>query len=187
MDFYSNMRLFAQGILYSVDQTESYLLVWDYLIPIIAFAYIFMFVNFFSETLQAEGNSRIPTIFIISSNILNIILDPIFIFNLNLGVKGASYATILSSLIPFIVFILMYLLRRTKIPLSRKYFKFHPYILIEICKVAFPNFLDEGLWTFTSSFINGILTATMGPVGPVIYSASNKLKTLLNSPVRGLW
>lgn len=35
--------LFAQGILYSVDQTESYLLVWDYLIPIIAFAYIFMF------------------------------------------------------------------------------------------------------------------------------------------------
>ena len=177
--------VFAQEILYSVNPADSYLLAMDYLMPILTFAYIFMFVNFFSETLQAEGNSRIPTIFIISSNILNIILDPIFIFNLNLGVKGASYATILSSLIPFIVFVLMYLLGRTKIPLSRKYFKFHPYILIEICKVAFPNFLDEGLWTFTSSFINGILTATMGPVGPVIYSASNKLKTLLNSPVRG--
>ena len=177
--------VFAQEMLYSVDSADSYLLAMDYLMPILTFAYIFMFVNFFSETLQAEGNSRIPTIFIISSNILNIILDPIFIFNLNLGVKGAAYATILSSLIPFIVFVLMYLLKRTKIPLSRKYFKFHPYILIEICKVALPNFLDEGLWTFTSSFINGILTITMGPIGPVLYSTSNKLKTLLNSPVRG--
>ena len=177
--------LFAQGILYSVDQADSYILIWDYLIPIIAFAYIFMFVNFFSETLQAEGNSRIPTIFIISSNVLNIILDPIFIFNLNLGVKGASYATVLSSLIPFIVFVFLYLTRRTKIPLSRKYFKFRMYILVEIFKVAFPNFLDDGLWAFSSSFINGILTITMGPIGPVLYSASNKLKNLLSAPVKG--
>ena len=144
-----------------------------------------MFVNFFSETLQAEGNSRIPTIFIISSNILNIILDPIFIFNLNLGVKGASYATVLSSLIPFIIFVFLYLNGRTKIPLSRKYFKFRLYILVEIFKVAFPNFLDDGLWAFSSSFINGILTITMGPIGPVLYSTSNKLKALLSAPVKG--
>ena len=177
--------LFTQGIVYSVDQANSYLLVWDYLIPIIAFAYVFMFVNFFSETLQSEGNSRIPTIFIVSSNILNIILDPIFIFNLNLGVKGASYATVLSSLIPFIVFIYLYLSGRTKIPLSMKYFKFRPYILVEIFKVALPNFLDDGLWAFSASFINGILVIRMGEIGPVLYSASNKLKTLLSSPIKG--
>ena len=177
--------IFAQGILYSVDQANSYLLVWDYLIPIIAFAYVFMFVNFFSETLQSEGNSRIPTIFIVSSNILNIILDPIFIFNLNLGVKGASYATVLSSVIPFIVFVYLYLSGRTKIPLSMKYFKFRPYILVEIFKVALPNFLDDGLWAFSASFINGILLVTMGEIGPVLYSASNKLKTLLSSPIKG--
>jgi len=177
--------LFTQGIVYSVDQANSYLLVWDYLIPIIAFAYVFMFVNFFSETLQSEGNSRIPTIFIVSSNILNIILDPIFIFNLNLGVKGASYATVLSSLIPFIVFVYLYLSGRTKIPLSMKYFKFRPYILVEIFKVALPNFLDDGLWAFSASFINGILVIRMGEIGPVLYSASNKLKTLLSSPIKG--
>ena len=177
--------LFTQGIVYSVDQANSYLLVWDYLIPIIAFAYVFMFVNFFSETLQSEGNSRIPTIFIVSSNILNIILDPIFIFNLNLGVKGASYATVLSSVIPFIVFVYLYLSGRTKIPLSMKYFKFRPYILVEIFKVALPNFLDDGLWAFSASFINGILVIRMGEIGPVLYSASNKLKTLLSSPIKG--
>ena len=177
--------LFTQGIVYSVDQANSYLLVWDYLIPIIAFAYVFMFVNFFSETLQSEGNSRIPTIFIVSSNILNIILDPIFIFNLNLGVKGASYATVLSSVIPFIVFVYLYLSGRTKIPLSMKYFKFRPYILVEIFKVALPNFLDDGLWAFSASFINGILLIRMSEIGHVLYSASNKIKTLLSSPIKG--
>ena len=177
--------LFSQGILYSVDSSNSYILVWDYLIPIVTFAYVFMFVNFFSETLQSEGNSRIPTIFIIASNILNIILDPIFIFNLNLGVKGASYATVLSSLIPFVVFIFLYLSGRTKIPLSTKYFKFRPYIIVEILKVSIPNFLDDGLWAFSASFINGILIMTMGDIGPVLYSASNKLKTLVSSPIKG--
>lgn len=177
--------LFTQGLLYSVDSSDSYLLIWDYLIPIVTFAYVFMFVNFFSETLQSEGNSRIPTIFMIASNVLNIILDPIFIFNLNLGVKGASYATVLSSLIPFIVFIFLYLSGRTKIPLSLKYFKFRPYIIIEILKVALPNFLDDGLWAFSASFINGILIMTMGDIGPVLYSASNKLKTLVSSPIKG--
>ena len=177
--------LFAQGIIYSVDSAHTYLLVWDYLIPIVTFAYIFIFVNVFAETLQAEGNSRIPTILMISSNVLNIILDPIFIFNLNLGVKGAAYATVLSSAIPFICFIFLYLSGRTKVPLSKKYFKFRPYILVEIFKVALPNFLDDGLWTFSSSFVNGILLMTTGEIGPVLYSVSNKLKTLLISPCRG--
>ena len=176
---------FTQGVLYSVDSSNSYVLVWDYLIPIVTFAYVFMFVNFFSETLQAEGNSRIPTLFMIASNVLNIILDPIFIFNLNLGVKGASYATVLSALIPFIVFVSLYLSGKTKIPLSMKYFKFRPYIIVEILKVSLPNFLDDGLWAFSASFINGILIVTMGDIGPVLYSASNKLKTLLSAPIKG--
>ncbi|WP_295723307.1 MATE family efflux transporter [uncultured Methanobrevibacter sp.] len=177
--------LFTQGLLYDVNQSESYLLVWDYLIPIITFAYIFIMLNVFSETFQAEGNSKIPTILMISSNILNIILDPIFIFTLHLGIKGAAYTTVLSSMIPFIIFLYLYTSGKTKVPLSKKYFKFRPYIITEIFKVALPNFLDSGLWAFSSSFINGILLITMGEIGPILYSVSNKIRTLLSSPTRG--
>lgn len=177
--------LFAQGILYYINQTDSYVLVFDYMIPLLVFAYIFIFVNLFSETLQAEGNSRIPTVIMISCNILNIILDPIFIFNFNLGVRGAAYATVLSSAIGFIAFFYIYLSGKTKVPLSYKYFKFHRYIIIEIFKVALPNFLDNGLWAFSASFINAMLITTTGEIGPVLYSIANKIKTLLVSPVRG--
>ena len=177
--------LFAHGILFFIDKADSYILVFDYMVPIVVFAYIFIFVNIFSETMQAEGNSRIPTVLIIASNILNIILDPIFIFNLNLGLKGAAYATVLSTFLALIVLIYWYLSGRTKVPLSVKYFRFHSYIFVEIFKVALPNFLDDMLWCVATSFINSILTITMGPVGPILYSVSNKVKTLVIAPVRG--
>ena len=177
--------IFAQGLLYDVNQSESYLLVWDYLIPIITFAYLFIISNVFAETFQAEGNSKIPTVLMITSNVLNIILDPILIFTFNLGVKGASYTTVLSGVIPFVTFLYLYLSGRTKVPLSKKYFKFRGYIIKEIFKVAIPNFLDSGLWAFSSSFINGILIVTMGEIGPILYSVSNKLRTLLSAPTKG--
>ena len=79
----------------------------------------------------------------------------------------------------------MYLSGKTKVPLSIKYFKFHPYIIVEIFKVALPNFLDDGLWAFSSSFINTILIATTGNIGPILFSTSNKIKNLLSSPVKG--
>ena len=176
--------LFANEILFYLDQAETYILIFDYLIPIIIFAYIFMFVNLFSETLQAEGNSRTPTILIIGSNILNIILDPIFIFNLNLGIKGAAYATVLSAFIPFICLLYLYLSGRTKVPLSPKYLKIRRYIFIEIFKVALPNFLDDGLWCISATFVNTILIGTMGATGPILFSITNKLKSLLVAPVR---
>ena len=177
--------LFAQGILYTVDSGDSYLLIFDYLIPMIVFAYIFMLNNLFSETYQAEGNSHTPTILIIASNILNMILDPIFIFDLNLGIKGAAYASVLSSMITFSILLYFYTHGRTKVPLSLKYFKFRSYILVEIFKVALPNFLDDAIWSFTMSFINVILIGTMGAIGPILYSVSNKIRSLLNAPVKG--
>ncbi len=177
--------VFAQGILYNFDKGDSYILIFDYLVPIVIFAYVFILTNLFSETMQAEGNSHTPTILIIGSNILNIILDPILIFNLNLGIKGAAYATVISSAIPFLIFLFLYRTGRTKIPLSRKYLEFRSYIIVEIFKVALPNFITDGMWSFSMSFINSILMVTMGDIGPILYSVTNKLRSLLIAPVRG--
>lgn len=177
--------LFANGVLFYVDAENSYILIFDYLVPIIVFAYLFIFNNLFSETLQAEGNSRTPTALIIGSNILNLILDPIFIFNLNMGIKGAAYATVFSAFVVFIPILYLYLSGRTKVPLSPKYFKFRSYIIIEIFKVALPNFLDNALWLLSASYVNATLLIFMNNIGPILYSVSNKLKNLLIVPVRG--
>lgn len=176
--------LFVNGVLFYSDSEKSYVLIFDYLVPIIVFSYIFIFNNLFSETLQAEGNSKTPTVLIIGSNILNLILDPIFVFYLDLGIKGLAYATVLSAFVVFVPILYLYLSGRTKVPLSLKYYKFRPYIIIEIFKVAFPNFLDNALWLILASYVNTSLLVSMSSMGPILYSVANKLQNLLVVPVR---
>ena len=55
---------------------------------------------------RGEGDSTRPMYAMGASAILNMILDPIFIYFLNLGVKGAAIATLISSI--FVILILMY-------------------------------------------------------------------------------
>ena len=68
----------------------------DYLIVIFAgLAAIFLY-NFFAALLRSLGNSIIPLVFLAVSAVLNIVLDPVFIFAFGLGVRGAAIATVLS-------------------------------------------------------------------------------------------
>ena len=59
--------------------------------------------------ISAQGNALLAMSTILIGAILNIILDPIFIFTFNLGIKGASLATILSQFISFIWVIFFFL------------------------------------------------------------------------------
>jgi len=63
-----------------------------------------MFLFFSFQTIrQAEGDMITPMIISGISIVLNIALDPIFIFTFNLGVEGAAYATIISRLVACII------------------------------------------------------------------------------------
>ena len=51
---------FAQGILFYVDPSESYILIFDYLLPIVVFAYIFIFVIFFLKLYKLKEIQEFP-------------------------------------------------------------------------------------------------------------------------------
>lgn len=76
-----------------IDDTIRYMQI------IIGFSIITIFYNMFAGMLRAIGNSRIPLYFLAIATILNIFLDIFFVKNLNLGVAGAGYATIIAQLI----------------------------------------------------------------------------------------
>ena len=100
----------------------------EYLTPLFIFSIVFIFTNVFCETFQSEGNSKTPVIIIILSNIVNLILDPIFIFVFKMGLMGVAYASVISSLLGVLTFLYLYLNGKTKVPLSLKYFKFKTHI-----------------------------------------------------------
>lgn len=163
---------------------ESIDLIITYLAPIFFCSIFFIIPNFFSETLRSEGDALRPTIIIIFCNILNLVLDPILIFNFNFGLKGAAYATIISSFLCGMIFLYLYLGKKTKIPLKFKFSKLNSSVLIEILTVAIPNFFKDSLYCTMALFINGILLDDIGQIGVLLYSTSIKIEDLLITPIR---
>lgn len=72
---------------------------------------------------------------------LNLILTPIFIFALNLGIKGASIATVISQVIGFIWVVRLFCLKSNKVHFQRKYFKLKLRLATEIMKLGTPPFI----------------------------------------------
>lgn len=67
---------------------------------------------------RAEGAVGLSTISQLTGAILNIVLDPIFIFTLDTGIRGAAIATAISQLVSFIILIQYYLRRKSLLKLS---------------------------------------------------------------------
>ena len=171
---------FLKNILIYMDATSSMDISMQYLTPIFLCCFVFLFSNFFTSTLHAEGNTRTPTILLILTNILNLILDPIFIFVLGWGASGVSYATILSSGITAIYLLYWYLSGKSKVTLNFKYFK--PGIVYDIFIVAIPDFLTDSLCCISMLFFNKILIAQLGQIGILLYSTASRIESIIISP-----
>ncbi len=92
---------------------------------IIAMGIPFMMIGtILNSVIRADGSPKYSMISMVSGAILNIILDPIFIFDwgLNMGVKGAALATILSQFVTFLLNIL-YIRKFKTIKLTKETFK----------------------------------------------------------------
>ena len=171
---------FLKYILIYIGAASSMELSMQYLTPIFLCSFVFIFSNFFANTLQAEGNSKTPTRLLILTNVLNLILDPIFIFVFGWGVSGAAYATVLASGVGAVYLLYWYLSGKSEIPINFKYFK--PGIVYDIFIVALPNFLTDSLWCITILFFNKTLITQLGQIGILLYSTATRIELVLLSP-----
>ena len=77
---------------------------------IMRFFYPIMMLNItFNVFLQIQGKPHIPLFFGLAGNLLNVILDYLFIVKFNFGIKGAAFASGISVLLPFCMNLSLYL------------------------------------------------------------------------------
>ncbi len=78
-----------------------------------------------SQLFLAEGESKISAVGIAGAGLLNVILDPVFIFGCHMGVAGAGLATCIANYISFAFYLVMYYLRRktTVVCFHPKYYR----------------------------------------------------------------
>ena len=106
-----------------------------------------------NNQLRFQGNAFYAMIGITSGGILNIFLDPLFIFKFNMGVSGAALATILSQFVSFLLLLLGMKISGC-IPLKLKSMKYLKSNLKIIAQGGLPSLFRQGLGSISILALN---------------------------------
>ncbi len=132
--------IFMDKLLYLFGASDASIgLAKDYFTIILSAIPIYMLANTVNSIIRADGSPTYSMFSTLIGAILNIILDPIFIFVLNMGIKGAAWATIIGQIVSFIVSFAYFFKSKT--------FK----LSLESCKMNFSifgNIVKLGVSTF---------------------------------------
>lgn len=114
-----------------------------------------------AHLIRSEGYSKQASFGVALGGILNIILDPIFIFSLQLEIAGAAIATMLSSTAAFLYFIiLLYRIRKkSAITPSLKQFSLSDHIPGEVVTVGLPSAIMTLMSTISNTVLNHIIAS----------------------------
>lgn len=93
--------------------------------------------------ITAQGFAKIGMLSVLIGAISNIILDPIFIFVLDMGVKGAALATIISQALSCIWIMYFLIGKKTKIKLKKTYLKIERNIIVPCMTLGLSTFIMQ--------------------------------------------
>lgn len=146
--------------------------------------FMFLFFNY-NSIMNAQGNTLQPTILSAISAILNVVLDPIFIFNFNMGIAGAAIATLLTKALLAAAGFYMLIKKPGMIKINFKGFKFDKNVIKKIVKIALPSSVGQSGsalgFMVLNSFIASYGTATIAAFGMV-----NRITGLIMQPAMGV-
>ncbi len=107
-----------------------------------------------NQCLRSEGSAIFSMVGMGFGGVLNCVLDPIFIFGLDMGVAGASLATAISKLVSFVILIFPYVTRRSMLHLSVRNFHFCKDIIFNIVSVGSSSMFRSGLAVLAAVMLN---------------------------------
>ncbi|MDR2873731.1 MAG: polysaccharide biosynthesis C-terminal domain-containing protein [Methanobrevibacter sp.] len=145
-----------------------------------SFFIVFMYVSY--GILRAEGNVKKVTYAMILGAILNIIIDPIFIYYFHLGVSGAAYASILSLAI-ISTLMIKWFKNDTYIKFSYKFFNFNKEILKRLLHVGLPAGTELFIYALMIAIFNILLMMVSEVQSVAIYSAGWRVIIFMSIPL----
>mgnify|MGYP000768008842 CR=1 FL=1 len=126
-----------------------------------------------------------PMVIQLVGAVANIIFDPILIFNFNMGVAGAAYATVGGQILSMIVGFCILFFGNHAIAPEFKGFRFHGKTMKDIYVVGLPSIVMSAIGTLMTMAMNGIL-AGFSAVAVNVFGVYFKLQSFVFMPVFGL-
>lgn len=159
--------------------SNTYLRIMFFNIP---FMFLFFNVN---SMMNAQGNTITPMLLSAGSAIINVVLDPIFIFTFDWGIAGAAWATVLSRAVLAVVGVGIIFSKKNKIRPSFKNFKFESEKLKKIVTVGLPISIGQTGASLGFIILNGFI-ASYGTATLAAFAMVNRITSLVMQPAMGM-
>lgn len=162
-----------------------------YFTIILMFFPIFMLMNMMNAVIRADGSPAFSMVAMSGGAIVNIILDPVFIFGFKWGIAGAAWATIIGQIVSFIITII-YFFRTKTFRLEKKSFKPQWRVFSNAIKLGASSFITQMSIVVISLVCNIMLfkygaMSVYGPDIPIsVISIETKVFTIVINIVVGL-
>ena len=178
---------FRRPILFAFGASEdSYVFAEEYLNIYLAGTVFVMITTGMNGYINAQGFPRIGMISVMLGAVVNIILDPIFIFALHMGVSGAALATVISQALSA-AWILRFLFGKDSVvPLARKDIRIDRSVALEITRLGTSNFIMQGTNCAVQVVCNSTLQMYGGDLYVGIMTVANSIREVFSLPVSGI-
>ncbi len=145
---------------------------------------IMMFNLILSQCARAEGNPNIAMYSQLAGALLNVGLDPIFIFALKMGIGGAAVATVISSAIALLILLFYFLSPRSHLKFRIKQIHLSLEILKEMGKSGLPSFTRHTAASIVATLTNSLL-AGYGAFALAVMGINSRLIMFFFMPIVG--
>ena len=179
--------LFMKPILFAFGASEdSFLFAREYLNIYLLGTLFSMISTGMNGYINAQGFPRIGMYSIVIGAVCNIILDPIFIFGMDMGVSGAALATVISQGASA-AWVLRFLTgKKIPVPLCRKNIRIRRDITKAICKLGTASFIMQGTNCLVQVACNATLQTFGGDLYVGIMTVTNSVREIFSLPVMGI-
>ena len=136
--------------------------------------------------INAQGFPQIGMCTTVLGAVCNIILDPVFIFALDMGVSGAALATVISQAVSAIWVLRFLTGKQIPLCLSRKNIAIEKDITKDICKLGTASFIMQGTNCLVQVTCNATLQTFGGDLYVGIMTVTNSVREIFSLPVMGI-
>jgi len=135
---------------------------------------------------RAEGAARVAMGNMMLGAVLNIILDPVFIFALHMGVRGAAVATVISQAVTSVYVTRYFLSGRSTLRLLPANLRLDRAVSRQILAVGFPSLIRMSAASVVTLIVNRALATYGGDISIAAFGVVNRSMMFLSMPLMAL-
>ncbi len=136
--------------------------------------------------INTQGFTKTGMKTVLLGAVLNIILDPIFIYLFNMGIKGAALATIISQFTSCVWVIKFITGKKSTVNLKKKYLKPDFKVILSICSLGISTFIMASTESLLQISFNNRLSIYGGTAAVGVMSIMNTLMQCVSLPTQGI-